>query len=313
MVVENLTVKTHGSRVLSAVSTEKSSGKSVKSKLLTVHKPDVFEFTDYREYLKELQDYRKHLGKPSSNTYFARIGGFKSTNYWGLVISGKRNLSTTTCYKFAKAAGLNVDESLFFENLVCFNQATDSQEKQSYFERLESMFKGKRIKADSFQLISNYLEVLSNWYVICIYNALLLFKEGADANAIAKVLKKKVSIKEIKQALVNLEKLGLVKQEQKNYFSLHNYLNYEENGVNFGVRSFQKSSIARGLEALDDEPVERRSFNCATLTIDKADISKIKKELDRNLDSLIEKYGNKTDQGDALLQVNLQAFLVGEK
>ena len=91
----------------------------------------IFQFDNYREFLKQTYEYLKTHDPKFSFRYFSKIAGFKSSSMLKYVMDGKRNLSLEASKKFAEAFNLNKKESDFFVTLVLFNQSVNLEEKQS--------------------------------------------------------------------------------------------------------------------------------------------------------------------------------------
>ena len=123
-------------------------------------KPSVFEYEDYRRYLKDAYDASKAAHRSFSFRFFAREAGFTSPNFLKLVMEGKRNLTGESIPKFAKALKLGRQESEFFEALVFFNQAKSPQERTKHYERMTRSRRYREIRA----LEKEQFEYYSKWY-----------------------------------------------------------------------------------------------------------------------------------------------------
>src|SRR5438045_8662218 len=99
-----------------------------------MEKPNLFEYEDYRKYLKDLYDFQKKNRRSFSFRFFSHHAGFTSPNYLKLVMDGARNLTEESIQKFANGFKLNQQETDFFKNLVFFTQAKTSEEKSRYYE-----------------------------------------------------------------------------------------------------------------------------------------------------------------------------------
>src|SRR5687767_5975132 len=99
-------------------------------------KKSVFEYDNYRVFLKDVYEHARKLDKKYSYRYFAKIAGFQTSNFMMLVIKGQRNLTKDSAEKFAKGLKLSKEEKEFFKNLVFFNQASNHEEKSHYAEQL---------------------------------------------------------------------------------------------------------------------------------------------------------------------------------
>src|SRR5262249_12944388 len=92
----------------------------------------IFEYSDYRAYLKDLYKNSNLSDKKVSFRYLSRITGFKSPSALKRVMDGKCNLSPESINRCAKAFRLTPSETQFFKNLVFFNQAETLAEKQKF-------------------------------------------------------------------------------------------------------------------------------------------------------------------------------------
>ena len=81
--------------------------------------PDVFEYLDYRKYLKDFVEFAR-ANRRYSVRRFAQQVGFKSSGFLNMVISGRRNLTGGSAKKVATGFHLNIRESDFFFSLIQF-------------------------------------------------------------------------------------------------------------------------------------------------------------------------------------------------
>src|ERR1700722_999673 len=98
----------------------------------TSSKKSIFEYDNYRDFLRDYYLSAKAENKNFSFRYFSRIAGYKSSNFLNLVMKGKSNISLESIGKLTEAMKLNKEESVFFRNLVHFNQSDNSEDKQTF-------------------------------------------------------------------------------------------------------------------------------------------------------------------------------------
>jgi uncharacterized protein (TIGR02147 family) len=275
--------------------------------------PDVFEYTDYRKYLLDLKESRVQQARPASNASFARRGGIESPNYWGLVLSGKRNLSPSSVHKFSRAAGLKGRSALYFENLVYFNQARRSEEKLSYFERLKTLSDGHA--GTGFSILSSHVKLLSHWHIIAIRELVCLEDFQEDEIWISHRLRSKVQKREIREAIDLLLRLEFLRRDpatQKLSLS-EPFLKYPESGANFAIRSLHLEFLDKARDSLIHDPAEKRNMTSTTFSINSQSLNSIKKEIDEFTDHICTKYGNNAElTKDGVVQMNTQLFYLTE-
>ncbi len=122
--------------------------------------PAVYNYLDYRAFLKDLVEFRKQQDSKYSYRYFSGKAGFSSTNFISLVVKGKRNLTNGSISQIAKGLGLKKKEREFFENLVFMNQASTHDEKNYYYKRMMAF----KPFTESSSIDKSCYEYFSNWY-----------------------------------------------------------------------------------------------------------------------------------------------------
>jgi uncharacterized protein (TIGR02147 family) len=144
-------------------------------------KKSVFEYNDYRVFLKDAYFHLKNENKNFSFRYFSRVAGFKSPSVLKQVIDGQINIATNSIDKFSKAFKLNKEESVFFRHLVLLNQAKSVDEKQVHLNELLRCRAFKRMYPLS-KLQANYYQ---HWYFIPVRELVNLkgFKEDPEGRS----------------------------------------------------------------------------------------------------------------------------------
>ena len=101
----------------------------------TVSQISVFDYLDYRAYLRDYYVEQKQEAKLSYRG-FAALAGLKSPNYLKLVIDGQRGLTSEMAERFARAMALSGDALAYFKSLVQFNQARSTSERTEHYAKL---------------------------------------------------------------------------------------------------------------------------------------------------------------------------------
>ena len=86
---------------------------------------NIFEYLDYRAYLRDFYAQQKGKSAAFSHRAFSRRAGLRSSNYLSLIMKGERDLSSEMAPRFAKACGLAKGEADFFCDLAeqeCFDR-----------------------------------------------------------------------------------------------------------------------------------------------------------------------------------------------
>src|SRR5262245_1861459 len=174
-------------------------------------KINIFDYLDYRAFLKDRFEEAKRSRASISFRRFSEWAGFKSTNFIMLVIQGKRNLSEEASLKTAKALKLNKQETEFFHNLVLFNQAATHAERDHYYRQLL-----RSRKYQSLQPIqAHQYEYCSAWYHSAIRELAACKDFNGTPDWIAGRIFPRISRGEVEHSLKLLEKLGFLRKTKE--------------------------------------------------------------------------------------------------
>ncbi len=172
-------------------------------------RPPIFEYENYRCFLKDYFAFSKQQLPQFSYRYFSHKAGFSSPNFLKLVMDGKRNLSPQSIEQFCKAFKFSVIESEFFSYLVHFNQAQDEAQKILWAQKI--------LKCKGLQKIHPLRQAeyayYARWYSIPIREMILLKNFKEDAVWIARQFQPALTKEQVEQALENLLQLGMIQRD----------------------------------------------------------------------------------------------------
>lgn len=278
--------------------------------------PKVSESMDYRQFLESFYLYKRELTKsdlrPYSYAMFSAAANIKSPNYLRMIIEGKRNLSPEMIGKFAKAMGLNKEETQDFRLLVLYNQATDPAERNILLKELADHRVGQKIKTG--EIDKKQFERIPSWITWILYAMIDQENVKFQVNELRELLRKKASTDEIQEALKSLIVSGEVEQNevtgalQKTHSLIENA---EEIPVAL-VRKLQAQLMYLGMESLFQDSPTEREFGTATLSLTQAEFEELKFKL-RQLRKAVQKDNSvkrMTSKGERVYQMNLQLFPV---
>lgn len=271
---------------------------------------NLFEYMDYRTYLKEKYAEEKAERKHFSFRYFARVAGFSSPGYLKMVMDGERNLSPNSIQKFAKAFKFNKKESAYFEALVLFNQAKEDKERDHYFERLSSLKPLKKLTG----LKQDQLEYFTQNHFVIIREMVALphFKE--DPIWISKQLRSPLKPSDIAHALEVLLRIGLLDRNEKGkLIQKDSSLSTPAEIESLEVYNYHRHMLNEAKEAILNIAPSERDVSALTLPIPKSSVPEIKNKILAFREEIIDMI-NKGDQNfSEVYQINVQLFPVTKK
>jgi len=198
----------------------------------------IFDFTDFREYLRSYFEDKKRSNSRFSYQSLAQKAGFNNRGFVYNIIKGKKKLSKTHCYQLSKALGLNEKETLYFEHLVAYAQVEQADPRNHYREKIEQ-YRNEETLA-GFVSENDKQEYVSKWYHGAIRGLIDLIPVKNNYEVISKKLVPQITIAQAKNSLELLERLGLIRKDENGFYrnTEKNVDQYEKN-IESAVDYFQ--------------------------------------------------------------------------
>ncbi|MGZ3746032.1 MAG: TIGR02147 family protein [Pseudobdellovibrionaceae bacterium] len=264
----------------------------------------IFEYDNYRLFLKDSYFHLKNENKKFSFRYFSRLAGFKSPNILKRVMEGQRNLSPQSIPKFVQALKLNKEEALFFKNLVMLNQAKTNEAKQIFSQEILS----SRTFREIYPLSEAQYNYFAKWYYIPIreFVGLSSFKE--DHQLIADSLVPPISALEAKHSIEELLKIGLLERNGEGKLQQANAITSTPAEVtSTAVIKYHKETTKKAADSIETIPRELRDISAVAFPVSKQTLSKIK-ELMQTFRKEIVELAAQDSAPDSIYQINFQLF-----
>jgi len=272
--------------------------------------PEVRDYLDYREYLKDYYEARKALKSDYSYRVFTMRGDLKSPSHLKMIIDGKRNLTSKTVPKYIKALGLTSKKEMnYFELLVNYTQEKDMDSKKSFFHQLMEEKKKK-----GMTLIENaQFQFIANWHNVVIYVLLDVGDFSGPNEELLRLLKGDVSMKMAKESFVILQTLGLIEKNSEGFWKQSKgALSTSEDIKDIAFYEYHSSMIKLGLTSLRKDAIAERELNGVTLPISKEKLPELKEKI-RQFRKEINEYTSSMDDCTQVYQMNIQLFPLTEE
>jgi uncharacterized protein (TIGR02147 family) len=224
----------------------------------------IFEYMNYRDYLREAYADKKQKSPFYSYRLFSQKAGFKSPNFLKLVIDGARNLTKESAFHFSKAFGHNKRESEYFENLVFFNQSKTLEEKNAYLSRLMKF----RVKTDAKKIEASEYAYLSQWYHPVVRELVTAKDFAGDFKKLGNALIPAITAAEAEKSVQLLLDLNFIAKGANGRFEQTN----TQLTTGFHVQSIGAANYHKAMIRLADESIERftaaqREINSVTVGV----------------------------------------------
>lgn len=270
---------------------------------------DVFEFRDYRQFLRAYYEAGKAGGQAVTLRAFSKRAGLRSPNYLKLVMDGSRNLTQPMAARFAEAAGLRAEATEYFCELVAFNQAKTAADRGRAYERLRRFPRYRKV----YKLDAAQESYHSSWYLPALRELVAHKDFDEDPHWIAKQLLPAISPREAERALTTLFELGLIERDGTGRLLQSDPLVATPDGpLSHHVVSYHRSMLERAAAALDVVQRDEREIASLTLCVSGSQMAELKARLERFREELLQVYTAGPD-ASRIIQVNLQMFPLSVK
>ena len=259
---------------------------------------------DYRSFLRDYLKAKPHF----SLTQLGRKSGGISKAHLSLIASGKRNIASKRIHQLGSSLDLSAKEMHYFENLVRFNQAKSSPEKQFHLDKLMDAHPERRGKS----LEQSQYAILKNWHALVIRELVRLPGFDATPSAIAKRCRNRMSPAEAKAALEALVHAELVTiTDDGKYLATSETLRTSDEIKSTLIQSYHASCLDLAKESLQNDTVDSREFSSINVALTSEQFEIIKNKLKEFRDGVIPK---NTGHGDKnVYQLNMQLFAMTEE
>lgn len=238
-------------------------------------KISVFNYLNYREYLKDLYSFFKKT-EGLSLRQFARKADFSSHAYLKNIIDGYREATVNSALKLAKGFNLSDKEASYLELLIRFNRATNIEEKNVFYKKLSKI----KPKNELSKIEKEYFSLFSNWYVIAIREMINVSNFKEDYEWIAKTLQPNITAKQAKDSIELLLKINFLERDE------NNKLIQSEANITTGpevdslfVKNYHKNLLELSIKSLELTNEKWRDISSMSFTVNREEFSFIKKRI----------------------------------
>ncbi len=267
-------------------------------------RPSIFEYDNYRDFLKKFYDWKKSQSRAFSFRFFSRAAGFSSPNFLKLVMEGKRNISAPSIDRFSQALKLTRGESQFFSNLVQMNQAKTVEEKRQFAEQIVR----SRIYKKFYPLRQAQYNYYAQWYFIPIREMVGLPGFVEDAPWIARTIIPNITASEAKNALEELESIGLIGRNPEGKLVQTDALVTTGDEVSVtSVAQFHREMMKKASESIDLFTKDLREISSVTMWLSTEAAQKIKGLISKFRKEVLS-ISNRDLNPDRVYQFNSQFF-----
>ena len=262
----------------------------------------IYEYLDYRRYMQEFYEERKRCSAFSWRE-FSHLAGFSSSNYMKLVCDGKTRLSKVGVERVAMAMELEGSAKEYFAQMVVFADSGDEAKKNAALKRMRELAKENKVRT----LSADAYAYFSEWYNP-VLRELAPMNPGAKPMELSKLCYPEISATEIRKTLDFLVQMGLLqKHDEYHYVQTEKVVMGVAGMVPPAMRPMHRQMAKLAMDAIDNVPVEDRSFAGATRGSSRDTYRRIACEAEKFRQRVVS-IASEDKHGEQVYRLNLQLF-----
>jgi len=259
----------------------------------------IFNFLDFKAFLKSrFEELKKKEGKSLRRISLELECG--SLGYVSMILNGKRSPGAAFLKKTAAYLGLTAEEERYLRKLVRFSLAENLDEKDLAYRSILKEFTSKNVQT----IREKEYKFFSEWYHPVILEYLSLGRDIDQVLHISQALD--ISAKEVENSLKLLRSLDFIEEEAGLYKTKLISFQTTPEVNSFYVRKHHRMMLERSMRALS-LPLEKRFFASLTVSMDEAELPKLKKRAEEFQKELLAEYSESKIKNQ-VIHFNLQIF-----
>lgn len=274
-----------------------------------VEKPNIQDYHDYLEFLRDWIEYLKDQEKGFSLRKVAKEAGMAS-GYLSMCFSGKRILSKKAFDKIKPYLNLNTRELKYLELLRVIADSEISRQRVEALNEIQKM-KDYRSSHRSELEVHQYL---SHWYNVAI-REMVNFKDfQPDPGWIQERLRGRVSQKEIEDALLFLVNFGFIQKDENGTYSVvQKQLDCHEGVFKISLGEFHRQMLDWAKTSIDEVPRKDRLLMGRTAVLSPAQFKVAQEIIIEAVRKIEDIKGGEISDSSEVYHIELAAFPLSKK
>ena len=270
---------------------------------MSLKKPDIYSFTDFRLYLKDLHTFNKNEDKRFSHRFIASKVRATSSGWFSDVLSGRINLTANYITRLIAVFKLTNAEAEYFRALVDCNQSSSLEDKNRY---LELLLEGK--KSGAKVVSKEQFAYYSTWYIPVIRELLFFYDFNGDYKKLARMIRPAIRVAEARSAIEILKELQFIAPDTRGFLKPKDaILRKETSFKSIHWANFQKSAMELGTEAIDLFSKEERDISSVLVSLSPETLQVARNEVTHLRKKLL-KLSEADKHRNTVYQCNIQLF-----
>jgi uncharacterized protein (TIGR02147 family) len=272
-------------------------------------KISVFDYTEYRSYLRALYDQAKCESKSYSYAALSKDLGLASTNAFA-VINGKRNLTEKTAKRICEKLSLSAKATKYFLALFKAEHARSAQEREDAYQERLSLRK-RRLPNE---LERHQLAFFEHWHNAAILEMLRLERASDSPEWLAENIQPDIGLPKVKASLELLKTLGYIAwdKDRGRLYPTEAAISTGNEVERLAILSYHHGMLDLAMHAMDKISAQDRDIGALTFVASDSLKEKIKEEVIAFRKRMIS-LAHQDKEGQHVIQLNMQFFPLSKK
>lgn len=264
---------------------------------------NLFEYLNYREFLKDAYEERHASDWRFSHRYIAEKVGFDSSMF-NKILQGKRNLTARQISSFAEIFCRDDREKKYFADMVAFNQAKTHSESRQYLEKLVAT---KECKVET--VAKDQFEYFDHWYHAVIRELVTIYPYVGDAAALGLMVRPPITASQVKSSIALLERLSMIRKNPETglYEQTQGLISSGSESYSTAVNSYIQQNLDVATSAMDRFSREERNLSTLAFGCDENTYNELVEMVRRFRREVLAKVGQ-CEKPNRVFQLGMQLF-----
>lgn len=268
--------------------------------------PDVLDYLEYREFLKDWFVESKKDNRFTSYRYLGQKTGVDPA--WLVRVFQKEgHLNEEALPAFIRLCGFDDRRAEYFRILYRFCKTKAKSSLSELYCRLMELR-----EMEARVLTSPEFMYFGNWACTALRALIGISENTSDLHAVANHLNPPISQNDARNALEVLKQLKLIEKDGHGGWNITQQIVTTGGEVkSIAVRNFHRRTLELAQESLDRHPIAERDVSSIVFTVDQADIPEFKQRIEDFRRGLLQ-FAKKSEHANRVYALNVSMFPLSE-
>lgn len=264
---------------------------------------NLFEYLNYREFLRDAYEERHSGDWRFSHRYIAERAGFDSSMF-NKILQGKRNLTERLVAEFADIFCNDSREKSYFADMVAFNQAKTHSESRQYLEKLVAT---KECKVED--LAKDQFEYFDHWYHAVVRELVTFYPYVGDDAALGLMVRPPITASQVKSSIALLERLSMIRKDEATgaYVQTQGLISSGSESYSTAVNSYIQQNLDVAQTAMDRFDKTERNLSTLAFACDETTYAELVEMVRRFRREVLSKV-SQCGKPNRVFQLGMQLF-----